>query len=173
MYKIGDFSSMSKTTIKTFRYCYSIYSWNFGSEIDTLMGKNYTHALTKMEATRYIREALMINPYILEITKLDVDFDGDTLKSVHDNVTNNDTSDIDAYMALFGEYQELSNRLVSNGLVSTTEETNSGFAFNADITLNENIRETLGEDYDYNYFYMNAPLKVVSYDMLTKGFDCK
>ena len=65
--------------IKTFRYCYSIYSWNFGSEIDTLMGKNYTHALTKMEATRYIREALMINPYILEITKLDVDFDGDTL----------------------------------------------------------------------------------------------
>ena len=100
-------------------------------------------------------------------------FDGDTLKSVHDNVTNNDTSDIDAYMALFGEYQELSNRLVNNGLVSTTEETNSGFAFNADITLNENIRETLGEDYDYNYFYMNAPLKEVSYDMLTKGFDCK
>ena len=100
-------------------------------------------------------------------------FDGDTLKSVHDNVTNNDTSDIDAYMALFGEYQELSNRLVSSGLVSTTEETNSGFAFNADITLNENIRETLGEDYDYNYFYMNAPLKEVSYDMLTKGFDCK
>ena len=100
-------------------------------------------------------------------------FDGDTLKSVHDNVTNNDTSDIDAYMALFGEYQELSNRLVNNGLVSITEETNSGFAFNADITLNENIRETLGEDYDYNYFYMNAPLKEVRYDMLTKGFDCK
>ena len=100
-------------------------------------------------------------------------FDGDILKSVHDNVTNNDTSDIDAYMALFGEYQELSNRLVNNGLVSTTEETNSGFAFNADITLNKNIRETLGEDYDYNYFYMNAPLKEVSYDMLTKGFDCK
>lgn len=100
-------------------------------------------------------------------------FDGDILKSVHDNVTNNDTSDIDAYMALLGKYQELSNRLVSNGLVSTTEETDSGFAFNADVPLSENIRETLGEDYDYNYFYMNAPLKEVSYDMLTKGFDCK
>ena len=97
----------------------------------------------------------------------------DILKSVHDNVTNNDTSDIDTYMALLGKYQELSNRLVSNGLVSTTEETNSGFAFNADVPLSENIRETLGEDYDYNYFYMNAPLKEVSYDMLTKGFDCK
>ena len=100
-------------------------------------------------------------------------FEEDILKSVHDNVTNNDTSDIDAYMALLGKYQELSNRLVSNGLVSTTEETDSGFAFNADVPLSENIRETLGEDYDYNYFYMNAPLKEVSYDMLTKGFDCK
>lgn len=100
-------------------------------------------------------------------------FEEDILKSVHDNVMNNDTSDIDAYMALLGKYQELSNRLVSNGLVSTTEETDSGFAFNADVPLSENIRETLGEDYDYNYFYMNAPLKEVSYDMLTKGFDCK
>ena len=100
-------------------------------------------------------------------------FEEDILKSIHDNVTNNDTSDIDAYMALLGKYQELSNRLVSNGLVSTTEETDSGFAFNADVPLSENIRETLGEDYDYNYFYMNAPLKEVSYDMLTKGFDCK
>lgn len=79
-------------------------------------------------------------------------FEEDILKSVHDNVTNNDTSDIDAYMALLGKYQELSNRLVSNGLVSTTEETDSGFAFNADVPLSENIRETLGEDYDYNYF---------------------
>ena len=73
-------------------------------------------------------------------------FEEDILKSVHDNVTNNDTSDIDAYMALLGKYQELSNRLVSNGLVSTTEETDSGFAFNADVPLSENIRETLGED---------------------------
>ena len=65
--------------IKTFRYCYSIYSWDFGCEIDTLLGQNYTYELTKAEATRYIEEALLINPYILEITKLDVDFDGDTL----------------------------------------------------------------------------------------------
>ena len=66
--------------IKTFRYCFSIYSWNFGCEIDTLLGQNYTKELTKMEVTRYIEEALLINPYILEITKLDVDFDGDILK---------------------------------------------------------------------------------------------
>ena len=39
--------------IKTFRYCYSIYSWDFGCEIDTLLGQNYTYELTKAEATRY------------------------------------------------------------------------------------------------------------------------
>lgn len=66
--------------IKTFRYCYSIYSWNFGSEMDTLLGQNYTKELTKMEVTRYIEEALLINPYILEINKIEVDFDGDTLQ---------------------------------------------------------------------------------------------
>lgn len=101
------------------------------------------------------------------------EFVSDELRSVKDNLTNNDTSDIDAYMALLGEYKELSSRLVSKGLVSSTEETDSGFVFNGEIVLSENIRETLGDDYNYNYFYMNAPLKEVSYDMLTKGFDCK
>lgn len=101
------------------------------------------------------------------------EFASDELRSVKDNLTNNDTSDIDAYMALLGEYKELSSRLVSKGLVSSTEETDSGFVFNGEIVLSENIRETLGDDYNYNYFYMNAPLKEVSYDMLTKGFDCK
>lgn len=101
------------------------------------------------------------------------EFVSDELRSVKDNLTNDDTSDIDAYMALLGEYKELSSRLVSKGLVSSTEETDSGFVFNGEIVLSENIRETLGDDYNYNYFYMNAPLKEVSYDMLTKGFDCK
>ena len=66
--------------IKTFRYYYSIYSWDYGCEIDILLGQNYTPELTKMEVTRYIEEALLINPYILEINKLEVDFDGDTLQ---------------------------------------------------------------------------------------------
>ncbi len=100
-------------------------------------------------------------------------FENNTLKTVKTTFTNNDTSDITAYMNSFNSYQELSTRLNNNGIISTTEETNDGFVFNAEITLSENIRETLSDDYDYNYFYMNAPLKEVSYDMLTKGFDCK
>ena len=65
--------------IKTYRYAFSIYSWDFGCEIDTLLGQNYTAAHTKSEVTRYITEALEINPYILTIEKITVDFDGDVL----------------------------------------------------------------------------------------------
>ena len=66
--------------IKTYRYAFSIYSWDFGCEIDTLLGQHYTPAHTIAEVTRYIADALMINPYILSIDKIIVDFDGDTLQ---------------------------------------------------------------------------------------------
>lgn len=56
------------------RYQYSIYTWNYGSELMDLIGKAYTPSLTKSEAKRYIEEALKINPYILEVNVLDTDF---------------------------------------------------------------------------------------------------
>ena len=60
--------------ILTQRYNHSIYSWDYGSEIESLIGKPYTPALTKAEAKRYIKEALEINPYILEIDIVDINF---------------------------------------------------------------------------------------------------
>lgn len=65
--------------IKTQRYGYSIYSWDFGAEIENLMGQNYTVEYTKTEVTRYITEALEINPYILSIDKIIVEFNDDVL----------------------------------------------------------------------------------------------
>ena len=56
------------------RYQYSIYSWNYGSELMDLIGKAYTPQLTKSEAKRYIEEALKINPYILDVNVVDTDF---------------------------------------------------------------------------------------------------
>lgn len=61
-------------TLLTPRYNYSIYSWDYGSELLDLIGKAYTPSLTKSEAKRYIEEALLINPYILEVNVLDTDF---------------------------------------------------------------------------------------------------
>ena len=56
------------------RYNYSIYSWDYGSELMDLVGKAYTPSLTKEEAKRYIKEALLINPYILEVDITDISF---------------------------------------------------------------------------------------------------
>ena len=63
------------------RYQYSIYSWNYGSELMDLIGKAYTPSLTKSEAKRYIEEALKINPYILEVNVIDTDFKDSTLSA--------------------------------------------------------------------------------------------
>lgn len=56
------------------RYQHSIYSWDYGSELLSLIGKAYTPELTKSEAKRYIKEALEINPYILEVDVVDISF---------------------------------------------------------------------------------------------------
>lgn len=60
--------------ILTPRYSYSIYSWDYGSELLDLIGKAYTPSLTKEEAKRLIKEALEINPYILEVEITDISF---------------------------------------------------------------------------------------------------
>ena len=58
---------------------YPIYSWDYGSEVKELIGKNYTKALTKAEAQRLIEECLIINPYIVEVQVVDTDFKEATL----------------------------------------------------------------------------------------------
>lgn len=60
--------------ILTPRYNYSIYTWDYGSELLGLIGKAYTPSLTKEEAKRLIKEALEINPYILEVEITDISF---------------------------------------------------------------------------------------------------
>ena len=63
------------------RYNYSIYSWNYGSELMDLIGKAYTPQLTKSEAKRYIEEALKINPYILDVNVIDTEFKDSVLSA--------------------------------------------------------------------------------------------
>ena len=63
------------------RYNYSIYTWDYGSELMDIVGKAYTHSLTKEEAKRYIKEALLINPYILEVNDVDTSFNNGILSA--------------------------------------------------------------------------------------------
>lgn len=67
--------------LQTPRYQYEIYSWDYGSELLSLIGKAYTKGLTQSEASRYIKEALLINPYILDVNVVSTSFDGDVLSA--------------------------------------------------------------------------------------------
>ena len=80
--------------ILTPRYNYSIYTWDYGSELLDLIGKAYTPSLTKEEAKRLIKEALEINPYILEVEITDINFKDSLLSADIKIVTINGESEV-------------------------------------------------------------------------------
>lgn len=60
--------------IRTARYRYEIYTWDYGSEFESLLGQAYTDSVKTAEAPRYLRECLLINPYIKEVKNIEVSF---------------------------------------------------------------------------------------------------
>ncbi|MFZ7103367.1 MAG: DUF2634 domain-containing protein [Peptococcaceae bacterium] len=60
--------------LHTGRYRYDIYTWDYGNEIESLIGQPYTDELKKAEAVRYVRECLLINPYITDVTDVSITF---------------------------------------------------------------------------------------------------
>lgn len=65
--------------LKTPRYRYDIYTWDFGCEIESLIGQAFTPDVAQSEAIRYVREALEPNPYITSVRQISVEFRGSTL----------------------------------------------------------------------------------------------
>ena len=57
-----------------------IYTHDYGCEILMLIGKQYSEQLKRVTAVRYVKECLLPNPYITEVTDTSVDFEGDTLE---------------------------------------------------------------------------------------------
>lgn len=62
--------------LRTPRFRYEIYSWAYGSEFESLLGQAYTDAVKTAEAPRYLRECLLINPYIRDVRDIFVSFAG-------------------------------------------------------------------------------------------------
>lgn len=60
--------------IRTPRYRYEIYTWAYGSEFETLIGQTYSDMVKTAEAPRYLRECLLINPYITAVRHIAVSF---------------------------------------------------------------------------------------------------
>lgn len=65
--------------LNTVRYRHEIYTWDYGCELENLIGKAFTSEVKQSEAVRYIREALMVNPYIRSVRQTSVDFKGTNL----------------------------------------------------------------------------------------------
>ncbi|WP_313342496.1 DUF2634 domain-containing protein [Sedimentibacter sp.] len=60
--------------LHTKRYKYDIYTWNYGNEVESLIGQSFTNELKQSEAIRYVKECLLINPYITDVTNVMVTF---------------------------------------------------------------------------------------------------
>lgn len=54
--------------LDTARFRYTAYDSDYGSEIDTLIGKAINSSMILPELKRFIIEALMVNPYIEELS---------------------------------------------------------------------------------------------------------
>ena len=59
--------------LKIKRYKYPIYSFAYGNELEDIIGNDYDDELLQSECERYINDALLVNPYIIEISNVEVE----------------------------------------------------------------------------------------------------
>lgn len=84
--------------LHTERFAHDIFSADYGQDLSELIGRGYTDEVKHQEAIRCIREALTINPYITDVTQVNVGFQGSTLllackiKTIYGEVQLNDVS---------------------------------------------------------------------------------
>lgn len=71
-----------KRALKTQRGRYIALCSNYGCEVENLIGHNYSRELTASEAERYIKEALLINPYILSVEITDTKLSESVLTAI-------------------------------------------------------------------------------------------
>ena len=65
--------------VATARYRYASFSWDYGSELEALAGQPYQADTKRSEAARYVKEALLVSPYITSCTVRNVTFSGAVL----------------------------------------------------------------------------------------------
>jgi hypothetical protein len=65
--------------LHTPRYRKEIYTWDYGCEAESLIGQPFTEELKQSEAARYVRDCLLVNPYITGVSDILVSFANDVL----------------------------------------------------------------------------------------------
>lgn len=65
--------------LKTERKMWEIWTWDYGNDIFSLIGKPFSADVKNTEAARMIEECLLVNQYIKSVDNIDVDFSDDNL----------------------------------------------------------------------------------------------
>ena len=65
--------------LHTERFAHDVFSSDYGPDFSTLRGKPYTEEVRQAEAIRIIRESLLVNPYITDVTQVSAEFADSTL----------------------------------------------------------------------------------------------
>ena len=58
---------------------YRIFSRDYGSDLEKLIGRNYLETTKKAEAARYVRDCLMVSRYVTSVERITVTFEDDDL----------------------------------------------------------------------------------------------
>lgn len=101
-------------------------------------------------------------------------FDNYELKNIKHSFEYTYTNDIEIYLNMFQKhtlFTEIINNIKENS--STTEETNNGFIFTANLDLNTINKKDLKEADNHHYYNLNKLAKIIDYDMKVQGFICK
>ena len=64
----------------TNRYVYPIYSWDYGQDLEELIGRGYETDFIKSEVERRVQECLMINEHIKGCSNFDISLINDQLQ---------------------------------------------------------------------------------------------
>jgi hypothetical protein len=66
-------------TLHTPRYRHTIFSWDYGNELEDLIGQGYSQEYIEIEAKRMVEDCLLINENITGIDDFEVSQDADKL----------------------------------------------------------------------------------------------
>lgn len=66
-------------TLQTKRYAHTIYSWDYGQDLDELIGQGYEKGFIDSEVERRIKECLLINPHIIDCINFTINHINDQL----------------------------------------------------------------------------------------------
>lgn len=62
------------------RYRYLAYSWNYGNELESLIGQGLSKEIAQSQTVSLVRDALLVNPYIQDIQDVSMDMENAVLK---------------------------------------------------------------------------------------------